>query len=149
MEHLMAERLESNEERLEMAEVKYQWAIAGLKLMSVQQKLLVLEAMEQQMSSEEWRQFQEERYMSILEEIMDQRRVAEHQREDLETMVQVQAEKEVKARPVEEKPTVGPPLIQEDAKHLVAEKLEYKEELREVSEEEMKEVSVDKMSTES
>ena len=43
----MAERLESSEERLEIAEDKYQWAIAGLKLMPVQQKLLVLEAMEQ------------------------------------------------------------------------------------------------------
>ena len=75
-EHLMTERLESNEERLEIAEDKYQWAIAGLKLMSVEQKLLVLEAMELQMSSEKWRKFQEERYLSILEEFMDQRRVA-------------------------------------------------------------------------
>ena len=40
---------------------------------------------------------------------MDQRRVAEHQKRDLETMVQ--AEIEMKARPVEEKPTVEPPVI--------------------------------------
>ena len=88
--------------------------------------------------------FQEERYLGILEEIMDQRRVAEHQKRDLETMVQ--AEKEMQARPVEEKPTVEPPVIQEEvAKHLVIEKLENEEEMREVSEEVMKEVSEEEM----
>ena len=64
--HLVAERLESKEERLEVAEDKYQWAIAGLKLMSVEQKLLPLEVMEQQMSPEEWRKFLEE----VMEEVM-------------------------------------------------------------------------------
>ena len=52
-EHLVTKRLESKEEILE-AEDKYQWAIVQLKLMSVEQKLMVLEAMEQQMSPEEW-----------------------------------------------------------------------------------------------
>ena len=65
-EHLVPERLESKEERLEVAEDKYQWAIAGLKLMSVEQKLLPLEVMEQQMSPEEWRKFLEE----VMEEVM-------------------------------------------------------------------------------
>ena len=65
-EHLVAERLEYKEERLEVAEDKYQWAIAGLKLMSVEQKLLPLEVMEQQMSPEEWRKFLEE----VMEEVM-------------------------------------------------------------------------------
>ena len=45
-EHLVAERLQYKEERLEVAEDKYQWAIAGLKLMSVEQKLLPLEVMD-------------------------------------------------------------------------------------------------------
>ena len=44
---------------------------------------------------------------------MDQRKLAEHQERDLETVVQV--EKELQARPVEEKPTVEPPAIQEVA----------------------------------
>ena len=65
-EHLVAERLESKEERLEVAEDKYQWAIAGLKLMSVEQKLLPLGVMEQQMSPEERRKFLEE----VMEEVM-------------------------------------------------------------------------------
>ena len=65
-EHLVPERLESKEERLEVAEDKYQWAIAGLKLMSVEQKLLPLEVMEQQISPEEWRKFLEE----VMEEVM-------------------------------------------------------------------------------
>ena len=65
-EHLVAERLESKEERLEADEDKYQWAIAGLKLMSVEQKLLPLEVMEQQMSPEEWRKFLEE----VMEKVM-------------------------------------------------------------------------------
>ena len=64
-EHLVAKRLESKEEILEVVD-KYQWAIVQLKLMSEEQKLLVLEAMEQQMSSKEWRMFQEERQLSIL-----------------------------------------------------------------------------------
>ena len=138
---------------MEADEDKYQWAIAGLKLMSVEQKLMALEVMELQMSPEEWRKFQEKRYLGILEEIMDQRRVAEHQKRDLETMVQ--AEMEVKARPVEQ--STEPPVIQEEmkevfeeekskevAEHLLAEKLEFKEE-REASEEEMKEVSDEEM----
>ena len=45
-EHLVTKRLESKEKMLEVAEDKYQWAIAGLKLMSVEQKLLALEVME-------------------------------------------------------------------------------------------------------
>ena len=46
---------------------------------------------------------------------------------------------------MEEKPTVEPPVIQEEvAKHLVTEKLEY-EEMREVSEEEMKKVYEEEM----
>ena len=56
--------------------------------------------------------FQEERYLGILEEIMDQRRVAEHQKRDLETMVQ--AEKEMQARPVEQ--STESPVIQEEMK---------------------------------
>ena len=111
-ERLVAERLESYK-MLEVAEDKYQQVIIHLKLMSVEQKLQALEAMEQLMSSEDWSKFQEERHLSILEAIMDQRKLAEHQERDLETVVQV--EKELQARPVEEKPTVEPPAIQEVA----------------------------------
>ena len=51
----------------------------------------------------------------------------------------VQVEKELQARPVEEKPTVEPPAIQEVADHLMVEKLVWREEMKEISEEEMKE----------
>ena len=74
---------------------------------------------------------------------MDQRKLAEHQERDLETVVQV--EKELQARPVEEKPTVEPPAIQEVAEHLMVEKLVWTEEMKGVSEEKMKEVSEEKM----
>ena len=55
-ERLVAERLESYK-MLEVAEDKYQQVIVHLKLMSVEQKLQALEAMEQLMSSEEWCKF--------------------------------------------------------------------------------------------
>ena len=80
--------------------------------MSVEQKLQALEAMEQLMSSEEWCKFQEERHLSIMEEIRDQRRVAEHQEKALETKVQI--EKEKMAWPVEETATVEPKFTQEE-----------------------------------
>ena len=51
----------------------------------------------------------------------------------------------MQARPVEEKPTVEPPAIQEVAEHLMVEKLVWTEEMKGVSEEKMKEVSEEKM----
>ena len=115
-----------------LAEDKYQQVIVHLKLMSVEQKLQALEAMEQLMSLEEWYKFQEERHLSIMEEIRDQRRVAEHQEKALETKVQI--EKENMAWPVEEKATVEPKFTQEEvmekvSEHLMMVKLEAREEV--------------------
>ena len=68
-EHL-EDKLESNME--EIGENKFQWAISQLRLMSVEQKVCALEAMEKLMSPKDWRKFQEERHLGILEEMMDQ-----------------------------------------------------------------------------